>query len=210
MTPTRKFFLRHPQLSIRAAMALARLGRAQWPDVVPADWRPLTVGQRWDYGSGPDAQRIIQTRRPPMPFRRCGVDRCEFCGWPIHKGGHWRNTGPRHPMSSRHGCCTEAYLVMMGHWNGEWIAARQGWLCAETGVPLRDTVIHPWGEATYTHYEIDHVVPLWRVRLEWEEYPWPDCLRMWLPGNLQALSKAGHRVKTRREAADRARLRVSA
>lgn len=192
-------------------MALARHGAAQWPQHVPRDWRPLTQGQRWDYGSGADVRRIIQTRRPPMPLRAVAIpDRCELCGWPIYKGGHWIVTaGPKHPMTSRHACCSETYLAMTGHINGDFIAARQGWLCAETGAPLRDTVVHPWGEATYTDFEIDHVIPLWRVRLDWEQYPWPDCLRFWLPDNPQALSMAGHKAKTKREAAERARLRVT-
>lgn len=54
--------------------------------------------------------------------------------------------------------------------------------------------------------QVDHVVPLWRVRVDAQQHRWPDVLRFWGPRNLQTLSSAGHQQKTAQEARDRAAL----
>ena len=54
-------------------------------------------------------------------------------------------------------------------------------------------------------FELDHVVPLWRVAMMPKG---KRTLRWWLPGNLQALCVPCHRRKTAREAARRADLRA--
>ena len=50
-------------------------------------------------------------------------------------------------------------------------------------------------------FELDHIVPLWRVAMM--PSPRNRALRYWLAGNLQLLCVPCHRVKTKREAAER-------
>lgn len=152
---------------------------------VEADWRPHAGG-----------------RRPPLPFWR-GKD-CPICGFDVFAGGGWRAAdGPKRGTQRWHGCCTQFYLTMRDY-NDQacWLAGRQDWCCPVTGEPLR--VQTKMGAYLLQDLEVDHVVPLWRVRRDWAQHRWPDVLRFWLPGNLQAVSQAGHRIKTAREAAERA------
>lgn len=105
-----------------------------------------------------------------------------------------------------HAPCVDAWRRWTsgaGLWR--FLAERQGWVCAETGKPLRE----PAGYLLRTP-EVDHKVPLWRVRAEAAQHQWPDVLRFWDIGNLQALSPEGHRLKTAREAAERAAIRRAA
>jgi len=182
-------------LAWRACMALCRLSA----HMVAPDWRIYQ-------GNGRGA-----SRHPPMPFshrdNRSEPDGCPFCGWHVYPGAHWLpGPGKLHHMVSRHACCTAVYLELIGQVPCHTIAARQDWVCPETGEPLR---YKPEGVDTWYQrpMELDHTTPLWKVRHEWDKHPWPDCLRFWGLGNLQALSSPGHAMKTRREARERAELR---
>lgn len=89
----------------------------------------------------------------------------------------------------------------------QWTLRRQRGLCAICGRELA----HPkpsglrYGDywQVTTAAELDHVVPLWRVALM---PPERQSVRWWLPGNLQALCRRCHAVKTAREAGERGRL----
>lgn len=201
------FFHRHPALAWRACMALCRLSA----HLVAPDWRTLTMGYQWKWVGAAEAQvrELVptgQTRRAPMPFegagsfmRPGGKSACQFCGWPIFYKGDWRRTDlPKHSQTSRHACCTEVYLLLIGRVSGKAICRRQDDRCPETG------------EALGSAYELDHRVPLWRVRHDWQQHPWPECLRFWMPGNLQALSPRGHRAKTKRETLERSQIKRGA
>jgi hypothetical protein len=99
------------------------------------------------------------------------------------------------------------------------LAIKQGGVCPETGDRVlidRPFVKFPYDadpakrmivevrQVLAPGVEVDHRLPLWRVRREAHLYQWPEVLKFWGPGNLQALSNAGHKAKTAREARERA------
>jgi hypothetical protein len=66
-----------------------------------------------------------------------------------------------------------------------------------------------WGEATAvelaTDLEVDHIIPLWLVAIEIPEW---DRRRFFGPDNLQLLCSRCHKIKTKREAGERAALKA--
>ena len=58
--------------------------------------------------------------------------------------------------------------------------------------------------------EVDHAVPLFRVRREHRDTPWPDLLAFWGAPNLRVVNRGAHVEKCAAEAADRARFRAAA
>ena len=122
-----------------------------------------------------------------------------MCQHAVYRGGDWRpEAGPKRGNQFWHTCCAAAFRAMRLDWPlPETILRRQDGRCAITGEVL----------TALGGYEIDHRVPLWRVRAEWEKWPWPECLGFWMPGNLWALSPGAHKQKTSREAAERAAMR---
>jgi len=157
------------------------------------------------------------SRDPPLPLGRVvfGQDwkpppnLCPVCRRPTYRGGDYRAAaGPPRWNKQWHACCATAYGIWRTpSWLAAWLARRQGGRCALTGEPVLGDP-YPDGHRTLLPgVEVDHVVPLWRVRYEAARHPWPDVLRFWGVRNLQVLSETGHRRKTAQEAAERARMR---
>ncbi len=145
----------------------------------------------------PPLWMLYGNKRENHPGNCCPVCRCS-----TYQGGDWRaSAGKPRWNKTWHAPCLHAHLV----WTrtpdyARVIAEQQGGVCALSGESImRDG--HLRGQV-----EVDHLVPLWRVRHDAAQYRWPDVLRFWGLGNLQALSAAGHRIKTAREAAERAAL----
>lgn len=179
-TPERldRFFKRHPRFAELACLALMRAHG------VEPDWTKA--------GREPPIRLVYEP------------DRCPVCRGRRYRGGAWwLLAGQNRKGAFWHPCCVVAYR----NWrapevrSGDLIA-RQGGVCPETGAPLGP----PAAGWTQDH-EIDHRMPLWRVRMERDLHQWPDLLRFWGHVNLQALSPEGHRIKTAREARERAQLR---
>lgn len=203
-----KFFRNHPKLAERAAFALMRLHAYK----VDADWRTYTTFKTWKFDyvkrEGQSFERP-GTRKPPTPFDRkplVAKNMCHLCGFEIFKGGWWWGGGKKHPMASRHACCQAIYCLMIGQISEREIARRQEWKCAIGGEDMR-SYGHDGTPYLLSVVELDHRVPLWKVRAEWNKHRWPDVLRFWLPENIQAVLPVSHRRKSAVEAAERAQLR---
>lgn len=122
-------------------------------------------------------------RAPPLPFYSFihQRHRCRVCGLPTEGRATW------------HCHCVTAYKLWTGpatHTRA--ILTRQRGLCAITGEPL--TVIDA---------NIDHRVPLYRVRRDFGARPWFELLPFWGLSNLQAISWREHSEKSAEEAAER-------
>jgi len=220
MKSARIFFNKHQLLGQRAALALCGLSARELD--IATDWRIYSQATRRKYDftkpAGDKSFTVAewqenQIRIPPAPFRhgKNAIKRpegtCSLCGWPIYRGGHWRNVGNRHPNHSWHACCSDLWITMTRAENlARWLAQRQDWRCAITGESLH--VPYDWDpKQTYFYAEVDHIFPLWKVHHNWQAYRWPDVLSFWMPGNLQALSRNGHKIKCAAEAKERAAIR---
>jgi len=223
MTPNpylvRAFCDAHPLLAERAAIALLRRSVDRLPAGLWSEWFP-------------------DVRRPPVPMYSSGnppqairdfivanrdrEDVCPLC-WqqPYTSGAWWPEAGAARGNLRWHACCYVAWSV----WTGtakqldlpRYLARRQGFVCVETGEPLKvvreATRVDAYGFAEFRRVEtlaqvdVDHEEPLWRVRAQADRHAWPDVLRFWGVGNLRAVTKEGHRMKTSREAGERAAVR---
>lgn len=124
---------------------------------------------------------------------------CRFCARAgLKKAASW------------HRRCVRVYKAGFFRINAvRWLLRRQRGVCATCTrvIGERDMRGEFEGRARWLELEtvqIDHVVPLWRVALMPEER---RTIRWWLTGNMQALCRACHAEKTKREAAERARER---
>ncbi|HVL72405.1 MAG TPA: hypothetical protein VM434_11045 [Beijerinckiaceae bacterium] len=166
----------HPVRADRLARALARRSGA------PEGWT-------WRPQDG---------RRPPAPWREdrfaLGPGRCCLCGQPVFRHGWHADSGAGPSRRARwHLVCVAAWKL----WNAPQGHARalkrlQGGRCAETGARLLRTA------------EIDHRIPLYRVRRDHRDLPWPDLLAFWGVPNLRVVNRAAHVAKCAAEAAERA------
>lgn len=187
-SPHERLVRMSPLRAERVTMALIRAsGRSV------EDWRSLASG-----------------RNPPIHLlREPGV--CPVCGHQrFDHGAWWSAAGPnKRANACWHAACVVTWQTWAtyGH-RASYLARRQDWTCPETGLPLRVTVERDGHVGHYIEaLEVDHITPIWRVRAEADQYRWPDVLRFWGLGNLQALTPAGHKLKTKREAAERAAIK---
>lgn len=204
-----KFFGRHPILAERACIALCRLVAPRVEDV---DWREFNIKTKINWRSKDrETVQVEAIREPPIPqrWRLFGENQklwpknhCPVCAQPTYQGGDWRKpAGEPRWNKTWHACCYRAHGVWRDPvWVGRWLARRQGGVCPITMEPILSS------EHGYVlgGVQIDHVVPLWRVRRLGDQHVWPDVLRFWGLGNLQALSDRGHKIKTAQEARQRA------
>lgn len=173
----------------------------------------ILAGRHWT--------EVSSRRAPPIPRGDTRANHCPVCRQPRYGDGTWRASGgPPRWNAAWHEFCLWAWTLWTSpeRYSAN-IAMRQGFVCPETGASLIEveetrTVDRYglWRETREQHLvpiEVDHIVPLWRVRAEASQHEWPDVLRFWGPGNLQALTRDGHRAKTAREAQERARMRAS-
>lgn len=207
--------------SERVAIALARRA-ADAMNV--ADWRGSTISRKLDWKAfrgkgyvGDIPEISVQTRNPPLAnFRLIFGDdhkawprnRCPVCAQPTYAGGDWREAAgkPRANKQWHAPCLVASNIWTKASGVAHLLATRQGGKCAITG----EAIIDPRGDWIMEGVEVDHREPLWRVRAFGERHVWPDVLRFWGLANLQALSGAGHRIKTAQEARDRAAIAKAA
>jgi hypothetical protein len=170
----------HPLRADRLARALARLSGA------PPGWH-------WDGGAA--------FRMPPAPYREAafarGPGHCCVCGQPVFRFGWHRPLSPDERPNRRarwHAACVAAWKF----WNAPSDQVRilkrvQNRRCAASGRRLLRGA------------EVDHRVPLFRVRREHRDAPWPDLLAFWGAPNLQVVNRGAHVQKCAAEAAERSR-----
>ena len=162
-----------------------------------ARWMDLAAGDR---RSG----LPFTFRTPPAPYREAahalGPGFCCVCGQPVYcLGWHvdlW-NTGPN-KNAVWHSACVVAWQF----WNAPSRQIRllrrlQSRRCGQSGGRL-------WRSA-----EVDHRVPLFRVRSEYRDTPWPGLLDFWGLPNLQVINRDVHAAKCATEARDRRTARPS-
>lgn len=142
-------------------------------------------------------------RRPPLPFWEAGSvpGRCRICGQPIYAGGSFRKfAGEQSKRLTWHNACTTTYFLWTkpSDYAGA-LLVRQGGVCVESGVP-----IGPPAAEYITDVEVDHEVPIFRVRRDHAAEPWFELLRFWGLANLRAISGQAHKLKSAAEAAERA------
>jgi hypothetical protein len=179
----------------------------------PFDWAGLgCTKQRMSWPAWRDAgfpenrETNTFTRLPPRPtWQTLDKNQCPICGQPTFAGGAWwpEAGAPRWNLQW-HTVCAAAYQAWRHpDFMAQSLADRQGGKCSETGADLFK--LNARGDRVLVGgVEVDHRVPLWRVRRDAHLYVWPDVLRMWGPTNLQVLVNAGHKLKTAREARERA------
>ena len=176
------YWRRHVLRADRLARALAALSGA------PEGWS-------W----APDGAE--DSRKPPLPYRiepKAGRPRggCVVCGQPVYRLGWHRDLWGDGAPSSRaswHACCAAAYRLWIAP--SEFLGVlkrRQRRRCAVSGERLLSDA-----------GEVDHRIPLHRIRREHRDTPWPALLGFWGGPNLQVLSAAAHRDKCLREARER-------
>lgn len=155
-------------------------------------------------------------RKPPLPgfwrihgVKQKGHNFCPVCTGPTFHDGDWRfeAAAPRWNRSWHAPCLHTSFVWTRYADYAGFLARRQGGVCPETGEAILTDGPHGYVKGGV---EVDHIVPLWKVRLEGGKHPWPGVLRFWGLRNLQALSSVGHKRKTKREAAERAKCRLTA
>lgn len=162
-------------------------------------------GWTWRLGAGKGSGLAQSFRMPPSPYREPpygrGPGHCCLCGQPVYRFG-WHIdlwAGAPNRNARWHAACVAAWKL--------WVApseqmkrlkARQRHRCAASGKRLFKTA------------EVDHRVPLYRVWREHRHDPWPTLLAFWGVPNLQVVNRVVHTEKCGAEAAERARLRLSA
>lgn len=142
-------------------------------------------------------------RRPPLPFWEAASKpgQCRICGQPIYGGGSFRSfAGERSKRLTWHTACTSAYFL----WSkpsdyGKALVFRQDGLCAITREPLG-----PPAKEYILDVDIDHEIPIYRVRRDMAAEPWFELLRFWGLSNLRAISTRAHMAKSAHEARERA------
>lgn len=151
-------------------------------------------------------------RRPPLPglsrifggHKRIPSNHCPVCGHECFEGGDWRESAGRPRWNkSWHDCCLAAHNTWTRYADLAFrLAVKQGGRCPIS----RERILSQCGTYHLPGVQVDHIVPLWRIAVDAHLYQWPDVLRFWGLGNLQALSASGHRAKNAKEAKERASL----
>lgn len=161
-------------------------------------------------------------RKPPMPESyKAQPERgsCRWCGQPIVRADDRSRLDRRRLWHD--GCADQAALLSRPDVQRAAVFARDNGRCAACGAPAKPVVVRRnrgevitlvdrdgW-RADYVEIDIvgewfmDHRVPLWRV----EHLPDRERAKYFQLGNLQTLCRACHADKTRREAAERAKLK---
>lgn len=222
-----QWFAKRPLAAERACMTLIA---RQVEGLEITDWREFNRHSRTDWdkvyalraaGSPPaesDYPRkwFVDARKPPLPgfwrvhgVKQKGHNFCPVCTGPTFHDGDWRFEAatPRWNRSWHAPCLQTSFVWTRYADYALYLARRQGGVCPETGEPIIAEQVSYHGKAyqyVKAGVEVDHVIPLWRVRLEGGKHPWPGVLRFWGLSNLQALSSVGHKRKTAREARERA------
>jgi hypothetical protein len=208
-----------------ATLALLRmsLGRDRSYDWFANFGRKRMSWSQWRAAGYPeDRTTLTYSREPPLPgWKTLDKNQCPVCGQPTFAGGAWwPEAGPPRFNKQWHEACALTHQTWRHpDFLAQTLAIKQGGVCPETGDRVlidRPFVKFPYDadpakrmivevrQVLAPGVEVDHRLPLWRVRREAHLYQWPEVLKFWGPGNLQALSNAGHKAKTAREARERA------
>ena len=139
----------------------------------------------------------ILFREFPKPYNHGGHGGgCPMCGGPRYAlGWHkdWDGTGES-KRGYWHYACSAAYrLISTPNEYGKFFKERQNGICAISGQPLIEGL-----------YDIDHIIPLYRVYRDFGHIPVLDLIEFWGPGNLRAITQDAHKNKNRYEAGERA------
>lgn len=133
-------------------------------------------------------------RAPPLPFHSFVHEdgKCRVCGQPTGGRRRWHEE-----------CVTTYTLWTKPAQFAHVIVFRQAGVCEITGEPVGMPA-----RAYLTSVDIDHRVPIFRVRAEMANRPWFRLLRYWGLANLRAITLEAHKAKNREEARSRAKRRV--
>lgn len=152
----------------------------------------LVPGWEWDR----------KGRRPPLPFweARSVPGQCRVCGQPIYAGGTWQGMEEPSKRLTWHRVCATAYLLWRtpADYASEIVVMQRG-LCPDSGEAIGPPATKYIGDI-----DIDHRLPIYRVRRDHGDLPWFDLLRFWGLSNLCAITRAAHLRKSAIEAAERA------
>jgi hypothetical protein len=153
--------------------------------------RGAPIGWSWERHIADMRQRWPWTanfsfREPPRPYQfSAGPGHCCLCGGPVYALGWHRPWGKHQQVNGRaswHAACGSAY----SRWTNPGFGLSAG-------------------------FEADHFIPLYRVYRELgRDGRWPDILWYWSHRNIHVLTAEQHRLKSAREAAERARFRIVA
>lgn len=91
-----------------------------------------------------------------------------------------------------HQCCATAYLFWMSP-DIQVAGRRQDHRCGACGQ----------GHGYWLDVQVDHTIPLYRVRRDFAHEPWHQLLRFWSPENLKVLCSDCHKRKCAQEANER-------
>lgn len=173
-----------------------------------------------EFGEPPDWRRDLIGSRKPSYYYGKQEGRCPLCGQRSFFGGAWiEATGPRGRRGVWHQVCVEVWRFWIApQQSSEWLAAQQQFVCPESGASLIKvrTTVDRYGLKTMQEciapVDVDHRRPLWRVWCELEagDHSWPRVLDFWGAPNLAAITPEAHKAKSKREAAERARMKRDA
>ena len=165
----------------------------------------------------------LQGRKPPILYGGIGSAFCPLCGQESYSAGMWIESFGRRSRGGWHSVCVDAYRLWCAPQNeAREFALAQGLRCAESGAALVKVVeeestdrygLRAWSKReTFVTMEVDHRIPLWRVWREIAagEHSWPNVLDFWGYPNLAAITPEAHKAKSKREAAERARMKRDA
>lgn len=186
----------HPLRADRLARALA--ARSGTPD--GWTWRIADDG-----AARPDRKAGLPAsfRTPPAPYREDAFSRgpghCCVCGQEVYRFG-WHvdlwDKGPNRNAEWHAACVVAWEFWAQPTAHITLLRRRQKFRCAESGGRL-------WKTA-----EVDHRVPLFQVRHEHRDAPWPQLIGFWGAGNLQVINRTVHVDKCAEEARLRAGTRA--
>ena len=126
--------------------------------------------------------------KDPLKCRWCGEDkplRLKQDGTPRKVQSEFHTGWPDQPGD----CKGEWLIACNASWNLSALKKRDGWKCACCG-----------NDYIALHLDVDHVIPLWKVK----GLPIEIRRKYYLLGNLQLLCSPCHKRKSAKEAAERA------
>lgn len=172
------------------ALAEDKIVQARWQLRYIKNCQRYTLARCRKSGIVPGWVWHASSRQPPLPFHAAAPEpgRCRVCGG---------STGSRLTWDPK---CVITYTLWTkpGNYALPIVVGQEG-LCAVTSVPIGPPAAPYLGDDV----EIDHDVPIYRVRRDMTDKPWFELLRFWGLANLRALSRAAHVAKCAAEAKER-------
>lgn len=190
-----RYWYRHPFRAFYLMRALMRENprpfSREWPEMKSNGKTIKTPSGRWEFKISKERP---QFRKPPQPY----LGGCPMCGGVRYNLG-WHSDWDGKGKSKQgwwHQSCSSAYRLMTSPAEfSQVFYDRQGGFCALTNDPLSDS------------YDIDHIIPLYRVFRDFGHLEQDELIGFWGPGNLRAITKEAHKRKNAYEAAERSAFR---